>query len=115
LLADCYEAFIGALFLDQGIEAAREFIKESLLPTVTELVQRKAFKDPKSLLQEYIQAKKQNSPIYKVLHEEGPPHAKIFTVGVYANDTLLGQGQGKSKQEAEVNAASEALTQLKQV
>jgi ribonuclease-3 len=81
---------------------------------VTELVQRKAFKDPKSLLQEYIQSKKQNSPIYKVLHEEGPPHAKTFTVGVYAMDKLLGEGIGKSKQEAEVNAAEAALVTLQQ-
>jgi ribonuclease III len=114
LLADSYEAFIGALFLDQGIEAVRSFIEETLLPTVNELVQRKAFKDPKSLLQEYIQSKKQNSPIYKVLHEEGPPHDKTFTVGVYAMDTLVGEGKGHSKQEAEVNAASQALLQLKQ-
>lgn len=114
LLADCYEAFIGALFIDQGVDSARKFIIESLLPMVTELVQRKAFKDPKSLLQEYIQSKKQNSPQYKVLLEEGPPHAKTFTVGVYALDALLGQGQGHSKQEAEVQAAAAALTELKQ-
>lgn len=114
LLADCYEAFIGAVYLDQGIEAARKFIEDSLLPNVEELIQRKAFKDPKSLLQEYIQSKKQNSPLYKVLNEEGPPHAKTFTVGVYSMNTLLGEGQGKSKQEAEVNAATVALTNLHQ-
>jgi ribonuclease-3 len=114
LLADCYEAFIGALFMDQGIESARTFIIDSLLPMVVELVQRKAFKDPKSLLQEYVQSKKQNSPLYKVMHEEGPPHAKTFTVGVYSMDTLLGEGTGHSKQEAEVNAAAQALTALKQ-
>lgn len=114
LLADSYEAFIGALFLDQGIEAAKKFIEETLLTAVHDLVQKKAFKDPKSLLQEHIQSKKQNSPLYKVMHEEGPPHAKTFTVGVYALDKLLGQGQGKSKQEAEVNAATEALTALEQ-
>ena len=112
LLADSYEAYIGALFSDQGIEAARQFIHDSLLPTVIELIQRKAFKDPKSLLQEYIQSKKQNSPVYKVLDEEGPPHAKTFTVGVYASDVLLGKGMGKSKQEAEVNAAAAALEKL---
>lgn len=114
LLADCYEAFIGALYIDAGIEAARTFIHESLLPNVAELIQRKAFKDPKSLLQEYVQSKKQNSPAYKVLHEEGLPHAKTFTVGVYAMNTLLGEGSGKSKQEAEVHAATVALTNLNQ-
>ncbi|MBP9719300.1 MAG: ribonuclease III [Candidatus Levybacteria bacterium] len=114
LLADCYEAFLGALYLDQGIEAVRQFITDSLLPNVEELIKRDAFKDPKSMLQEYVQSKKQNSPLYKVLQEEGPPHAKTFTVGVYANDKLLGEGQGKSKQEAEVNAAIIALTTVKQ-
>jgi ribonuclease-3 len=114
LLADCYEAFLGALYLDQGIDAAQKFVEESLLTRVADLTKRDAFKDPKSLLQEYIQSKKQNSPIYKVLNEEGPPHAKIFTVGVYAQNTLLGQGQGKSKQEAEVQAALIGLEKIKQ-
>ena len=112
LLADCYEAFLGALYLDQGIDAVRSFIEETLLPNVAELVQRKAFKDPKSLLQEHVQSKKQNSPQYKVMQEEGPPHAKKFTVGVYVMNDFLGEGQGKSKQEAEVNAAQRALEKL---
>ncbi len=114
LLADCYEAFLGALYVDQGIEIVRRFIEDTLLPKVETLTKRDAFKDPKSLLQEYIQSKKQNSPLYKVLEEQGPPHAKIFTVGVYSQNTLLGQGQGKSKQEAEVEAALIALEKLKQ-
>lgn len=112
LLADCYEAFLGALYIDQGIESVRQFIHESLLPKVEELIKRDAFKDPKSMLQEYVQSKKQNSPLYKVLQEDGPPHAKTFSVGVYANEKLLGEGQGKSKQEAEVNAAMAALEKL---
>lgn len=114
LLADSYEAFLGALYLDQGIDVVRQFIHDSLLPKVTELIKKDAFKDPKSMLQEYIQSKKQNSPLYKVLQEEGPPHAKTFTVGVYGGEKLLGQGQGKSKQEAEVSAAMEALEKLRE-
>lgn len=112
LLADSFEAFVGALFLDQGIEAVRLFLTETLLCKIDALVEKKTFKDPKSLLQEYIQAQKQTSPIYKVLKEAGPPHARIFTMGVYAQNTLLGIGTGKSKQEAEENAAKEGLEKL---
>ncbi|GIW61786.1 MAG: ribonuclease 3 [Patescibacteria group bacterium] len=112
LLANSFEAFIGALYLDQGIDVVRKFIADILFSKIDEYVQRKAFKDPKSLLQEYVQARKQSSPIYKVLHEEGPPHAKIFTVGVFVNNELLGEGVGKSKQEAEEKAAQIALKKL---
>lgn len=109
LLADSYEAYIGALFLDQGVEAAKTFISETLLPKTAEIVARKDFKDPKSLFQEYVQARLHAAPVYKVLEEEGPSHAKIFTVGVYVKEQLYGQGKGKSKQEAEEEAAKIAL------
>lgn len=112
LLANSVEAFLGALFLDQGIEAIKQFILPIFTPTIETIVKNKAFKDPKSLLQEYVQAQKQNSPLYKVIHEEGPPHAKIFTIGVFVKDSMLGQGVGKSKQEAEENAAIQALEQI---
>lgn len=112
LLADCYEAFIGALFMDQGVEAAKIFIGQSLLIHVDDIVKKKALKDPKSLLQEHLQSQKQNSPVYKVLKEIGPPHAKVFTVGAFAGELLLGEGEGKSKQEAEENAAAQALEKL---
>lgn len=109
LLANAFEAFIGALFLDQGIEAVREFLNSTLIPQIAEHVQKRTFKDPKSLLQEYVQSQKDNSPVYKVLHEEGPPHAKVFTVGAYVKSVLWGKGIGRSKQEAEEKAAQEAL------
>jgi ribonuclease III len=112
LLANCFEAFIGAYFLDQGIEAVEVFLREHLFPQISVYVENKAFKDPKSLLQEYVQSKKHNSPIYRVLHEEGPPHAKIFTIGVFVKDNKLGEGIGKSKQEGEENAAKQALEKL---
>lgn len=112
LLADCFEAFVGALFLDQGAEVVSKFILEVLLPRAEVFLKRKALKDPKSLLQESIQAKKQVSPIYKVMKEEGPPHKRIFTVGAYLEDTLLGTGTGRSKQDAEKNAASFALSKI---
>jgi ribonuclease III len=113
LLANTFEAVIGALFLDQGIEAVRTFLHTVLIPEVEEYVKRKVFKDPKSLLQEYVQARKQNSPVYKVLHEEGPAHAKQFTIGVFVGDNQVGEGKGKSKQDAEEQAAEQALNQIR--
>ncbi|MEK7186062.1 MAG: ribonuclease III, partial [Patescibacteria group bacterium] len=101
LLADSFEAFIGALFLDQGAEAVSDFLTAVLLPKAEFFLSKKALKDSKSLLQESIQAKNQTSPVYKVIKEEGPPHKKLFTVGAYLDGKLLGQGTGKSKQEAE--------------
>ena len=112
ILANTFESVIGALFLDQGIEAVREFLYQVLIPEIEEYVQKKVFKDPKSLLQEYVQARKQSSPLYKVLHEEGPAHAKQFTIGVFVEDTQLGEGKGKSKQEAEEHAAEQALEKI---
>ncbi|MCL5019475.1 MAG: ribonuclease III [Patescibacteria group bacterium] len=112
LLADSFEAFIGALFLDQGTEVVSDFLSQVLLPKADLYVKNKAFKDPKSLLQEKVQSQKQTSPLYKVISEQGPAHAKIFTVGAYVNKVLLGKGEGKSKQEAEESAAKEALISL---
>ncbi|MCL5970194.1 MAG: ribonuclease III [Patescibacteria group bacterium] len=109
LLADCFEAFVGALFLDQGINVVSEFLNKVLIPKAELYVKNKAFKDPKSLLQEKIQSQQKNSPVYKVINEQGPAHAKIFTVGVYIDKTLIGKGNGKSKQEAEESAAKEGL------
>ena len=109
LLANAFEALIGALFLDQGIKSVAEFLDDTLLFKSDILVKKYSLKDPKSLLQEYVQGQKQKSPVYEVLKEEGPPHAKVFTVGVYIQNVLAGQGQGKSKQEAEEKAAEEAL------
>ncbi len=109
LLADSFEAFVGALFLDQGIEATKLFLFETLLKRADELAKKTTFKDPKSLFQEYVQARKQSSPLYKVIKEVGPAHEKIFTVGVYVKDVLFGTGAGRSKQEAEENAAKKAL------
>jgi ribonuclease-3 len=112
LLADSFEAFIGALFLDRGIDSVSDFLNLILLPKADAYVKNKTFKDPKSLLQEKVQSQKQSSPLYKVVNERGPAHAKVFTVGVYVDKILLGKGEGKSKQEAEENAAKEALISL---
>lgn len=112
LLADSFEAFIGALFLDQGVTKIESFLEEVLLPQAEEYIKKQTLKDPKSLLQEHVQAQKLNSPVYKVIAEEGPAHAKIFTVSVYVKESQVGLGKGKSKQEAEESAAKEALERV---
>ena len=109
LLADCFEGFVGALFVDQGIDAVIDFLKLALLPKATEIIQNKSFKDPKSLLQELVQSRRQNSPLYKVLSEFGPAHAKKFRIGAYIDSKLVSEGEGKSKRDAEENAAQKAL------
>jgi len=112
LLADSFEAFIGALFLDQGIATITKFLQTTILIKADSIVEKKEFKDPKSLFQEYTQAQNHASPVYKVLQEEGPSHAKLFTVGVFVHNQLLGTGTGKSKQEAEALAAEVALEKI---
>ncbi len=113
LLADCFESFVGALYLDQGIEKVSEFLNSSLIVKVEDITRNKSFKDPKSLLQEYVQSRKQSSPMYKVLQESGPAHARKFTIGVYIDNQMIGEGLGKSKREAEENAAQKALDYYK--
>ena len=115
LLADSFESFIGALFIDQGIEVVSKFLKEIFVPKAEEIAKNKSFKDPKSLLQEYIQAKRQNSPVYKVLQESGPAHARNFKIGAYVNEKLISEGIGKSKRDAEENAAEKALEYFKKL
>jgi ribonuclease-3 len=109
LLENSFEAFVGALFLDQGMNSVTKFLNSTMFPKIQELADKKTFKDPKSLLQEKVQAKKQGSPLYKVLEETGPAHAKIFKVGIFVNGKQLGEGIGKSKQIAEESAAKIAL------
>lgn len=112
LLENSFEAYVGALFLDRGLPAVINFLGDVLFPKIQTLVAKKAFKDPKSTLQEKIQAEKQGSPQYRVLGEAGPAHAKIFKVGVFVNGKKLGEGTGKSKQMAEVSAAKAALEDI---
>lgn len=113
ILANCYEAVIGALYLDKGYEAAKAFIEKSLLITFAEILKSGSWMDPKSHLQELVQSKDGYTPIYKVLSEEGPDHDKVFTVGVFVNGQMKGEGQGPSKQAAQVAAAESALLAYK--
>lgn len=109
ILANCYEAVIGAIYLDQGYEGAKNFIEKSLLSTFKEILATGSWQDSKSLLQEKVQSKDGFTPVYKVLSEEGPDHDKMFTIGVYVDDKLMGQGNGPSKQVGEQKAAETAL------
>jgi ribonuclease-3 len=109
ILANCYEAVIGALYLEKGYDAAKEFIQNTLLSTFEEILSSGSWLDPKSRLQEVVQNKDGFTPVYKVLREEGPDHDKIFAVGVFVDNQLKGKGEGPSKQAAQVAAATEAL------
>ncbi|HPD98990.1 MAG TPA: ribonuclease III [Candidatus Saccharibacteria bacterium] len=109
ILANCYEAVIGAIYLDQGYDAASTFISNSLLTTFETILATGSWMDPKSRLQEIAQSVDNATPQYKVLSEEGPDHEKLFTVGVFVDSQLKGQGAGPSKQAAQQQAAELAL------
>ncbi|TXG77688.1 ribonuclease III [Patescibacteria group bacterium] len=109
ILANSYEAVIGALYLDQGYDAAKTFIEKSLLVTFEEILRTGSWMDPKSHLQELAQSKEGSTPVYRVMNEDGPDHDKVFKVGVYVADKLKGIGEGPSKQTAQVAAAHAAL------
>jgi ribonuclease-3 len=111
ILADTLEAIIGAVYIDQGYDASANFISENLLEVVDidEIISKKLWLDPKSRFQEKAQDKSGQTPQYKTLKEVGPDHDKVFTIGVFIGDVLIGSGTGPSKQEAEQKAAEKAL------
>lgn len=109
ILADCFEAVIGAIYLDQGYNTARDFIAKHILIKIDKILADGSWRDPKSYLQELAQHADNSTPVYKVLKEDGPDHNKTFTVGVFVGKQLKATGTGHSKQEAEGNAAAEAV------
>lgn len=111
ILADCFEAVIGAIYLDQGYDTAKDFIAKHILVKIDQILEDGSWRDPKSYLQELSQHHDGSTPIYKVIGEEGPDHNKTFEVGVYVGHQLKATGSGHSKQEAESAAASEAVKQ----
>jgi ribonuclease III len=113
ILANSYEAVVGAIYLDKGYEAAKVFITKSILSTFENILESGSWMDAKSHLQEMAQSQESHTPIYKVLHEEGPDHDKVFTVGVFINGELRGKGTGPSKQIGQQKAAETALTRYK--
>ncbi|MDR3546763.1 MAG: ribonuclease III [Candidatus Pacebacteria bacterium] len=110
ILANAFEALLGAIYLDQGYEATEQFLAKHLYPKIDEVIEKRAWQDAKSRFQEVAQERKNVTPNYKTIAEEGPDHDKKFTVGVYLGDDKVAQGAGKSKQEAEQDAAQNALT-----
>lgn len=112
LLANTYEALLGAIYLDQGLDSVQGVIEKTLLPLFEQEVRLGPPKDAKSSLQEIVQEKFKQSPHYKILETKGPDHAKEFVVAVYLNGKVYGKGSGGSKQIAEEKAASQALQRL---
>lgn len=112
LLANTYEALLGAVFLDQGLEAAKKVLEKTLLPLFDKEIKGGPPKDAKSQLQEVVQERLKQSPYYKTLSTRGPDHAKQFLIGVFIGGKETGQGSGSSKQEAEEKAAQDALSHL---
>jgi len=115
ILADAFEAIIGALYLDGGYANAERFIAQNLYGKIDAVIANRAYQDAKSRFQELAQEKKGITPNYQTLSEVGPDHDKRFTVGVFIGDSEIARGEGQSKQEAEQSAAQAALTALKWV
>lgn len=109
ILANTFEAFIGAIYLDQGYKVCHDFIKKYLAVKLPEIIEKELFKDAKSLFQEEAQERAGITPVYRVLREWGPDHAKNFVIGVFLDSELVAQGEGSSKQEAEESAAKNGL------
>ncbi len=109
MMANAFEAVVGATYLDQGYEVARQFIYDNIIVKLDDILREESWRDPKSHLQELSQRYDGLTPVYKVLTEEGPDHDKLFTLGVYVGDELMGRGVGSSKQIAQQEAAKEAI------
>lgn len=114
ILANTFEALVGAIYLDQGYEVSKTFIETFLIKKLEEIIDQKLYLDPKSHLQEIAQANLGITPTYKVVSESGPDHNKVFVVSCNLNDRQIGQGEGSSKQAAESSAAISALETLEQ-
>ncbi len=112
VLAGAFEAVIGALFLDQGLDAARAFITRFVLPEAERIHRERLDRDAKSMLQELAQGRLQTTPLYRLVETRGPDHAKEFTIQVVLGDRVCGQGSGRNKQTAEQEAARAALEVL---
>lgn len=115
ILANTFEAVTGALYLDQGYAAAREFITKYIISKLPEVIAQGLHIDSKSRFQELAQEQFRVTPVYTVLHESGLDHAKYFVVGAFLGDKQVGEGGGSSKQEAQQNAARTALTRLEEI
>ncbi|MBI5357864.1 ribonuclease III [Candidatus Saccharibacteria bacterium] len=113
IMANSYEAVVGALYLDQGYEPSEKFISKTILSMLPKILESGSWMDAKSHLQEVAQSVEGYTPVYKVLSEEGPDHDKTFEIGVFIKGKLRGKGAGPSKQIGQQNAAEKALTYFK--
>lgn len=109
ILANAFESLIGAIYLDQGYDTTKDFIYRVLMPRLPEVLDKKLYKDPKSLFQEESQERVGITPSYEVLREWGPDHDKHFLIGVFLGEELIAEGEGPSKQEAQEEAARNGL------
>ena len=109
ILANTFESFIGAVYLDTGYQTSRDFIFKILIPELDDIIKNKLWRDAKSLFQEAAQERVGVTPTYEVLEESGPDHAKKFVIGVYLEKELVARGEGLSKNEAQQKAAENAL------
>lgn len=110
--ANAVEALIGAMYLDQGYDTAKDFITKHIISRLEHILASGAWLDPKSRFQELAQERFGLTPSYKVIEEAGPDHDKVFTIGAYIGDTLYGKGSGSSKQAGQQEAATSALKRL---
>ena len=113
ILANAFEAVIGAIYLERGFDDARNFIQKYIIVKLDGILQSGSWRDPKSYLQEISQRVDGQTPVYKVLGEEGPDHDKVFTLGVFVGETLMGRGTGPSKQIAQQQAARQAIARYR--
>lgn len=109
ILANTFEAFVGATYLDQGFEVAEQFIAKNLFIKMDDIIAQKLFKDAKSFFQEQAQEQEKVTPHYELIAHEGPDHDKEFVMGLYLGEDLIAEGRGASKQRAETNAARAGL------
>lgn len=109
ILANAFEAVIGSIYLERGYDDAAVFIQKFILSKLEGILESGSWRDPKSHLQEVSQRIDNQTPVYKVLEEVGPDHDKVFTLGAFVNDKLMGKGTGPSKQTAQQQAARAAL------
>lgn len=109
ILANTFEAVVGAVYLDQGFEKARGLIEKKLIIELPDILEKKLYHDPKSCFQEQSQDKMGITPVYEVLTESGPDHAKRFIVGVFLGEKMIAKGEGPSKQAAQEKAAEAAI------
>jgi ribonuclease-3 len=113
ILANAFEAVIGAVYLDHGYDEALKLISRLILSKTKQILDDKSWRDPKSYLQEITQQRDNQTPSYRLINEDGPDHDKVFEIGAYIGRKLLGKGSGTSKQQAQQEAAKDALSKYK--